>query len=62
MFLNLTFAYLTINLPFRIVNGKTLYGTADKFISESIEFHQTMDLIEIMETTIRLNQSGIIFN
>jgi hypothetical protein len=62
MFLQLTFAYVTINLPFNILNdGKTLYGTGEEIIQHYHDFYVTMDMIERMETTIRLNQSGLRF-
>ena len=60
MFLNLFFAYQTINLPFNFLNdSKTLYGTADEIIQHYIEFHQTMDLIERMETEQRVWRAGL---
>jgi hypothetical protein len=49
---------LTIDVPFIIANdGKTLYGTGDEIIQHYYDFHLTMDMIERMERTIRLNQS-----
>jgi hypothetical protein len=60
LFLNLFLSYQTINLPFNFLNdGKTLYGTGDEIISHYLEFHQTMNLIELMETNQRLMNSGI---
>lgn len=63
MFVQLTFAYVTINLPFNILNdGKTLYGTGKEITRHYYDSYLTMRLIKQMETTIRLNQSGLRFN
>lgn len=58
MFLSLFNAYQTLNLPFNILNeGKTLYGTSSDIVEHYLDFHRTMDLIEIMERNNRINQS-----
>jgi hypothetical protein len=60
LFLILFLTQLTIDLPFVIANdSKSLYGTADQITQHYLEFHQTMNLIELMETNQRLMNSGI---
>jgi hypothetical protein len=57
--LTLFLTQLTIDLPFVILNDrKSLYGTGDEIIQHYKDFHLTMNLIEQMETTDRLNSAG----
>lgn len=60
LFLTLFLAKLTLDVPFVILNDKkSLYGTGDEIIQHYKDFHLTIRHIELMETTIRLNEAGL---